>query len=183
MKSKDRDFVIPFVGLKLGVHDFEYSITDAFFEDIEYSLIRKGEVNVKLTLEKKETMMLADFSVSGRVNTNCDRCNDPLDAVVEGDYRLIYKFGEDPSDDESLVTIFPEEYEIDVTAPILEFITVSLPARVLHEEGACNEEMIGILDEYVINIDKSDEDLGEDESDGNDPDDIDPRWEALKNIK
>jgi hypothetical protein len=31
-----KDFIIPFIGLKLGKHHFEYQINKAFFEHFEY---------------------------------------------------------------------------------------------------------------------------------------------------
>lgn len=173
----NKEYRIPFVGLKLGVHEFQFDITDTFFEMFEYSLIRKGNVKVTLRLEKKETMMIGDFHIEGQVETECDRCSDPVEVDVKGDYQLIYKFDTEVSEDENLITIFPEEFEIDVQDSILEFITVSLPSRTLHAEGECNQEMIDILDEYIL--------YSEDESEAEeDPDpEIDPRWAALKNLK
>lgn len=50
----NKEFVIPFVGLKLGFHEFKFDIDNAFFEGIDYSLVQKGNLCVKLTLEKKE---------------------------------------------------------------------------------------------------------------------------------
>ena len=32
----NKDFDIEFVGLKLGLHDFEYSIKNTFFQDIDF---------------------------------------------------------------------------------------------------------------------------------------------------
>lgn len=187
-----REFVIPFVGLKLGSHSFEYSVETTFFEDIEYSIIHAGKVQVDLVLEKKETMLIGTFSAQGMVSTNCDRCNDPVNVPVKGSFQLIYKFDSEESDDETLVVLHPEAYEVDVKPAIYELITVSLPVRLLHDEGECNEEMLAALSEYLINPDddsedddesEDDEDWEDDEdNDGDDDDDIDPRWSALKNL-
>lgn len=177
MKS-DRDYIIPFVGLKAGIHEFEFDITDSFFEDIEYSIIEKGKLKVHLALEKKETMMIGEYSVSGVVGTTCDRCSDPVDVELTGEYRLIYKFDDKPSDDESLIVVYPEEFEINVKDSILELITVSIPSRALHEEGECNEEMMDILEEYAVySIPEESTEEVEDEGP------IDPRWEALKKLR
>lgn len=190
--------MIPFIGLKLGSHSFEYDIDAAFFEDIEYSIIHNGKVHVDLVLEKKETMMIGTFSAEGKVSTNCDRCNDPVDVAVRGSYQLVFKFGTEVSDDETLVILPPEAYEMDVKTYIYELITVSLPVRLLHEEGACNEEMLEALNEYLVNPEDEDQDDDDwydnpdeededwtdddDDSDDDDDDDIDPRWSALKNL-
>lgn len=190
-----REFVIPFLGLKLGSHSFEYKVDTAFFEEIEYSIIHDGEVQVDLVLDKKETMLIGTFSAQGMVSANCDRCNDPVRVPVKGSFQLIYTFGLEESDDETLVVLHPEAYEIDVQPAIYELITVSLPARLLHEEGECNEEMLEALSEYLINpgdedsdewddddLGDDDEDWEDDEDEGGDDDDIDPRWSALKNL-
>lgn len=181
MKS---EYIIPFVGLKLGLHEFLFDIEDSFFEAFEYSTIEKGKLQVKFLLEKKETMMIGEFFVDGLVEVPCDRCTDLMNAPVEGEYRLVYKFASEESDDENLVTVYPEEFEIDIQNSIHEFILVSLPTRVVHPEGECNEEMMEHLGEYLLNSDEDFEDFDEDLDDTEDSDEeIDPRWAALKNLK
>lgn len=183
MSKKNKEYVIPFTGLKLGKHNFEFDLLDKFFESFEYSIVEGGKVHVNFELEKKETMMIGSFDLNGTVRTNCDRCNDPCDVNIEGSYRLYYKFDNEPSDDETLVVIYPDEVEIDISDQLLEFVTVSLPLRVLHEtEEECNQEMIDLLEDYVINgedIDEDDEIEEDDETDEN----TDPRWDALKGLK
>lgn len=177
MTKSNKEYVIPFVGLKIGVHTFEFDVTDEFFEAFEYSIIESGDVRVELSLEKKETMLIGNFKLSGIVRTQCDRCNDPVAVNVEGSYQLIFKFDDQPSDDESLVIVYPDEFEIDMSNHILELITVSLPSRCVHAEGECNEEMIELLEEY------SSTGMSEDELEDNETDEVDPRWEALKKLK
>lgn len=183
-----REYVIPFIGLKQGSHTYEFRIKDAFFEDLEYSIIHSGDVEVDLILEKKETMLIGNFSLEGIVSTDCDRCSDPINVPVKGEFRLVFKFGTEISDDETLVMIHPDSYEIDVRDTIYELITVSLPARSIHEKGECNEEMMNALSEYLLNpLDEEDEDDDEDWEDDGDKDDddddgIDPRWSSLKNL-
>lgn len=207
----DKQFIIPFVGLKQGKHEFSYDITDAFFETYEYSIIQQGDVHIDFTLDKKDTMMVGEFQVEGRVKTACDRCNDTLEVPVEGEFKLVYKFASVDEEDEALVVIFPEEFEINIKDSLLEFMTVLLPSRSVHDEGECNEEMLNYLNEYIINPGDEDEDDYDDEEDYDDDEDedeedfddfdddeeeeedldddqpndgpIDPRWEALRNLK
>lgn len=196
----DKEFVIPFVGLKQGVHEFDFEVGNSFFESIEYSIVQKGKVNVKLSLDKKEAMLVGDFTLQGTVESSCARCTEPVDSEIEGEFQLVYKFDDKPSEDESLVIVYPEEYEIDVKESILEFIAVSIPSRTVHQEGECNEEITDILSEYQVftlnepsdddNDEEFDDDFDEDKEIENDNDDqsgdddyIDPRWEALKKLK
>lgn len=193
MKS-NKEFIIPFIGLKVGFHDFNFEIHDAFFEEVEYSIIHKGNVTVSLTLEKKETMLIGEFQIGGTVSASCDRCNDPLDVPVKGTFRLVYKFDNETSDDESLIVLHPDAYELDVRDNIYELITVSLPARLTHPMGECNEEMIELLKKYSGQPENVEEDFDddddwddedweeEDDDDGDDDDPVDPRWSALKNL-
>lgn len=216
MKSK-KEYIIPFIGLKLGFHEFEFEVHDSFFEEKDYSIIHKGNVNVKLILEKKETMMIGEFTISGSVLTDCDRCTDTVEVPVKGQYRLVFKFDTEPSDDETLVVLHPDDYEIDLNDTIYELISVSLPTRLIHPKGECNEEMMELLNKYVLqkisgtknneeeedfeddedwdddeeeededwDDDEEEEDSDDNEEDGDDDDDpkqIDPRWNALKNL-
>jgi uncharacterized protein len=204
-----REYLISFAGLKLGLHLFEYDIANTFFEGLEYSPILKGQVKVQLELEKKETMLIGKFHIEGSVTTACDRCTDDVNVEIEGAYQLIYKLGGEQTDNEDLIVLSPDAYEIDVKENIYEFISISLPFRVIHEEGECNTEMMTLLNQYVINaedededfdLDWEDEDFDDDEFDDEDDDEddweddsdesddegddkpIDPRWSILKNL-
>jgi uncharacterized protein len=203
VKNSSSAFVIHFVGLKTGVHLYEFDVDNSFFEDLEYSLIEGADVHAQLSLEKKETMMIAVFTLTGTVHANCDRCNDPLELPINGTYRVVYKFGDEPSDDENLIVLDPEAFELDVAPQLYEFMCVSLPTRILHAPGECNEEMMALYDTYIVNPgdpeEDDDDDWDEDDDydgdwddeeedgpeDGDEPDDdkpIDPRWSALKNL-
>ncbi len=192
--TNNNQFIIPFVGLKDGKHDFEFKLADAFFEENEYSLIRKGKIHVNLEFEKKETMMIGNYNIDGKVVLNCNRCNDDLEVNINGDYRLVYKFDSTPSNDESLVIVYPEEFELNVGATLLELINVSLPARAVHNDGKCNDDMLELFDEYVVNkeddfneefdeLDEESEFENNKQEEEDVSDEIDPRWEALKKLK
>jgi uncharacterized protein len=182
-KSK-REYVIPFVGLKPGKHNFNFEVDNKFFEEIEYSIIHEGSAQVELVLEKKETMLIADFKISGNVSTNCDRCNDQVEVAIKGEYQLVFKFGGEHTDDETLVVLPSEAFEVDMQPHIYELITVSLPSRSIHKEGECNEEMLQKLNEYLVNSEEDedweDDDDWEDEDDDDSPDDS--PWSILKNL-
>lgn len=201
MKSVDKEFIIPFIGLKLGTHTFEFEIEDTFFEGLEYSLIHSGKLKANLSLEKKETMMIAHFEVIGNVSSDCDRCNTPMDLDIQGDFTLIYKFGTEESEDENLIVIHPDAYEINVKDPFYELMTISLPTRKVHPQGECDEEMWKLLQTYTLNAhlpdeddddfddedwddddDFEDDDFDEEEDDSDDDDPIDPTWSVLKNL-
>jgi uncharacterized metal-binding protein YceD (DUF177 family) len=167
------EFLIPFVGLKIGKHLFDFEIGNSFFESMEYSIIEQGNVKVTLELDKKETMMIALFHAEGIINTLCDRCNTPMDLEIDGGYKLIYKFGLEEEEDEMLVVLHPDSYQIDITNPIYELITTQLPLRVLHDDGECDEEMWGLIQQHLVNPEDED-DLDDEEWDDED----DEEWDV-----
>jgi uncharacterized metal-binding protein YceD (DUF177 family) len=171
------EFVIPFVGLNPGEHHYDFTIGNAFFEDLEYSEIREGHIDVKLKLTKQSTMLILNFGLTGQVHAVCDRCGDDFDMPVAADHQLIVKLGtEHFEDNDEMISIPSGEYEFDVKHYIYEYLILSLPARRMHadaEDGGsgCDPEVLKKLDE----ISTKEEPAAGDE--------IDPRWAALKNLK
>lgn len=72
--SNRRNFDIAFVGLKPGIHEFEYDVDDQFFLAYQEQDFRNCIAHVKLTLDKKHSFMLLKFEVGGKIDTTCDRC-------------------------------------------------------------------------------------------------------------
>lgn len=165
-------FEIPFVGLKLGTHEFEFDVNDSFFASLPYSLIEKGSVKVWLDLEKKETMMIANFECFGHVEQICSRCNESALVEIDSDLAVIYKFSheEEETNDDNLLIVNYDAYELDVSQQVYEMISLALPIRPMHEEGKCDEEMVKLIEKYQVKEEKKDED------------DIDPRWSVLKGL-
>ncbi|MBI2258442.1 MAG: DUF177 domain-containing protein [Flavobacteriia bacterium] len=153
MAKKNKEYVIPFVGLKVGKHEFLFDINDSFFDDYEFSLIKKGQLKVKLFLEKKENMLVADFTMKGVVETICDCCNDVLSLPVKNTSKLIYTIGLEDFSDDNITVLHPDDFEIDVKYPIYELISLSLPSKKKHTKGFCNPEMIEIMRKYMVNFD------------------------------
>ena len=170
--KKGSEYEIPFTGLKDEVHHFNYKIGKPFFELLDYSDISDADLEVDLTLDKRETMMVAEFDIRGTVVTTCDRCTDDMELSISAHDELIYKFGEADLDDEKIIMIHPNEISINVHHPIYEFAALQLPSKRTHEEGKCNPEMINALDEYLIIESNHNSEERSDEDD----EDVDPRW-------
>jgi len=166
-----KEYNIQFVGLEPGNHIFEFEVNDSFFEHFEYSIIQQGKVFVTVDLEKMERMMIFSVSLKGDVTVPCDRCTHDVSLPVEDTQQLIVKLGAGYEEESEDVVIIPEtDYKFDLSTYIYEFIHLSLPARLLHPDdengnSTCDPEMLRLLDN-----------LAPAES-------VDPRWEALKNLK
>ncbi|MFM7022964.1 MAG: YceD family protein [Flavobacteriales bacterium] len=170
-----KDFVINFVGLNEGKHDFQFEITDKFFESIDYSEIRKGAVLVDLLLEKKPGMMLLNFKLKGAVEVTCDRCADEFSYPIDQEEKLIVKVGGKADDSgssaEEVIFLTSQEHQLDLTHFLYESVKLAIPLKIVHPDDAsgkstCNPEVLKKL---------------EDLSGGNN-NDIDPRWDKLKSF-
>lgn len=128
--GKLREFVVKFSGLSIGSHHFEFEVNDRFFEQLEDSLIRSGDVKVMMELVKKATHLELSFTLSGEVGEVCDRCAVDYRQPVSGEYRMFVKFGDALEEvDDELMMIPHGSYELDVSQMVYEFIGLSIPLR------------------------------------------------------
>lgn len=130
-----RDFEIAFVGLKPGVHEYNYDITDRFFEAFQQQDFRNCTANVKLSLEKNNGFMLLKFEIGGKLEVICDRCNNTLPLDLWDEFNITVKMTEEPElmneqeDDPDVYYISRGESHIDVANWIYEFINLSIPMQ------------------------------------------------------
>ena len=172
-----KDFIIPFVGLKLGKHHFDYQIDKTFFEHFEYEDFNDVCIKTDLIFEKKSTLLELHFKVSGTVNVNCDISNEPYNQNIKGAFNLVVKFGESFNDDYEDILIIPHgEFEINVSQYIYELIILSVPAKRLHpgiKDGSLQSDILKKLEELSPKDLENKEKLSEE---------IDPRWNTLKKL-
>lgn len=176
MKSL-QEYRIPFTGLKLGKHEFNYEVNESFFKEFEYSLVKNGDLTVALELDKQETLLILKFRISGEIKLSCDLCLADYPSMVDIEERQIVKFSGDEhleDDTEEIIVLSRNEVEIDVSGLIYEYINLAVPyISRCEDEGNtpwCDKEMIEKLRQLS----------GEHKEE---TDNADPRWEALKNIK
>jgi len=166
-------FVIPFVGLKLGKHCFEYHIDNTFFQDFGYDQFEDISVKVDLTLDKKSTLLELTFRHNGKVNVPCDITGEPFDLPINGNLNLVVQFGQEYNDENEELLILPHgEYQLNVAQYIYEMVILSIPAKRIKKNT--ENENIDIHTYYKYATEKQTEILEQK--------DIDPRWEALKEI-
>ncbi|WP_016990143.1 YceD family protein [Flavobacterium sp. ACAM 123] len=181
--NKTKQYLIPFVGLKLGKHHFEYQISNSFFEAFDYDEFQNSDIKVNLALEKKSTMMELIFKHEGTVNVPCDLTSEDFDLPIEGEMKLIVRFGDAYNNDNEDLLVLPfGEFEIDVAQYIYEMIALSVPLRRVHpgvQDGSLKTEALERLKELVLEkVDDQDkEDKIQDKEEN-----IDPRWDKLKQL-
>jgi len=175
MKSL-KDYTIPFVGLKLGKHHFEYQIDKKFFEHFEYEEFNDSAIKVDLIFDKKTTLMELSFNISGSVNINCDLTNEPYDQSLKTAFVLVVKFGDEYNDEHEDILIIPHgEYEVNVAQYVYEMIVLAVPAKHVHpgvKDGTLQSDILKKLEEL------SPKDLEEKKQ----TEETDPRWNTLKKL-
>ena len=175
-----KEYLIPFIGLKLGKHHFEYQISKSFFEIFDYHEFNNSDIKVNVVLEKKSTIMELSFKHSGSVNVPCDMTNEEFDLPIKGKMKLIVRFGEVFNNDNEELLILPHgEYQIDIAQYIYEMIVLSVPLRRIHpgvKDGSLNTEALTKLKELSIKeLKKENKKVQKEEN-------IDPRWDKLKQL-
>jgi uncharacterized metal-binding protein YceD (DUF177 family) len=178
--NKTKEYLIPFVGLKLGKHQFEYQISNAFFEIFDYNEFQNSDIKVNVVLEKKSTMLELSLKHKGTVNVPCDLTSEDFDLPVKGKMKLIVRFGEMYNNDNEELLILPHgEFEMDIAQYLYEMIVLSVPLRRVHpgiKDGSLNTEALTKLKELTIKEQKKEHKQEQKEEN------IDPRWDKLKQL-
>ncbi|WP_299047033.1 DUF177 domain-containing protein [uncultured Polaribacter sp.] len=168
-----KQFNIQFVGLKEGNHFFEYKIDNTFFEAFNFDEFESSSIKVTLDFVKKSTLFELKFSAEGYVEVPCDITSELFHQEIQSDLPLVVKFGPEFNDDNEEILILPHEaYELNVAQFIYEMIVLAIPNKRVHPkvlDGTMESEALKKLKELEI---KEENTAGE----------IDPRWDKLKNL-
>lgn len=157
----------------MGKHQFEFDITDAFFDEFEYSLVKKANLKCLVEMEKQETMIILDFHIVGTIDANCDRCLAQFPQPVDIYEQQVAKFSdEELGDDEDLIVLTKNDHEINIAGLVYEYINVAMPfISVCSEMGNtpyCDNEMLDSLNKLIAKTEQEEK--------------TDPRWEVLKKL-
>ena len=168
-----KEYLIPFSGLKIGKHQFDYQLDNTFFKHFDYDEFNDASIKVNIVLEKKTTMLELDFKHKGTVNVPCDVSGEEFDLPIKGKFKLLVKFGDEFNDENEELLILPHgEFQFSVAQYIYETIVLSIPLRRVHpgiKDGSLTE-VIQKLESLAPKEGKTEEQK----------DDIEPRWENLK---
>lgn len=153
-----------------GIQQFSYVVDDAFFAMREGGEIRGGACDVRLTAVRRDDIFELSFSISGRVTVGCDRCLDDMALDIATEYRTTLKYAERSNDDnDEVIEVAEGEREYDLSDIIYDTIALAVPMTHAHDdEGDCNAEML--------------ERLRRCESRGEEKEENDPRWNALRGL-
>lgn len=139
-----REYDIAFVGLKPGLHEYQYEVDDKFFQEYKLADFSNCRARIKLTLEKNTSFMMLKFEVGGIVDVVCDRCGNSLGMDLWDEFNMVVKLVENPDEmnateeDPDIYYISRTESHLRIADWIFEFVTLSIPMQ-----RSCKEEEIG----------------------------------------
>lgn len=163
-------YIIQFGGLSVGEHQFEFDITDKFFEQYTESEITKANIHVNATLIKQNSLLQLLFDFEGTVGLSCDRCLIDYDQPISGNEKLVIKHGNPDESNDEILVLREGLDEVDFSQYLYEYIALAIPNRRVpcedvDEDIKCDEETLAKFNETKID---------------NEPN---PEWDQLKNIK
>lgn len=171
---KLKEFFIPFSGLKLGKHEFEYKIENTFFESFGYHEFNAAEIVLNAELNKMTTMMELELQANGTVNVDCDLTSEPYGQEITSTLNLVVKFGEEYNDENDEILIIPHgEYQLYIAQYIYEMLVLAVPQKRVHPgvlDGTLQSEALDKLEELELKEEKETKE------------DTDPRWDGLKKL-
>jgi len=159
--ANKRAFEIAFVGLKPGVHQFNYDLDDKFFAEKGAEDFNNAQANVKLSLEKNTGFMLLKFEVGGKADVSCDRCGNPLTMDLWDEFNVVVKLVDNPDEmnmneeDPDVFYIARTESHLEVSDWLYEFAMLSVPTQRMcaeDEKGGskCNNEVLEKLRQMEV---------------------------------
>ena len=173
-RMKQKEYDIPFSGLKQGKHDFNFTIDNTFFDSFGYDEFNAAHIDLRMSLNKLSTMMELEFYAQGTVNVDCDVSSEPYDEPIAAELDLLVKFGEAYDDEDDEILILPHgEHKFNVAQYIYEMLVLAVPQKRVHpgvEDGSLKSAVLERLKALEPKEDKK-------EKQGNDP-----RWDELKKL-
>ncbi len=177
--GKKRAFEIAFVGLKPGIHEFNFELDAQFFVEKEAQDFLHPKVDVKMTLEKNTGFMMLHFEVGGNADVTCDRCGNSLNLNLWDEFKMLVKMVDnademnEQEEDPDVFYIAKNESHLNVENWLYEFAMLSVPMQKMcspEEMGGpqCNKEVLQKLKEMEV---KQKEDT------------LNPLWKGLDKFK
>lgn len=171
---KQKEFSIPFSGLKQGKHEFKYKIENKFFESFDYNEFNGANIDLTVILNKTSTMLELDMKASGMVNVDCDLTSEPFDQNIASKLELVVKFGDEFNDEDDELLIIPHgEHQVNIAQYVYEMLVLAVPQKRIHpgvKDGTLKSEAL----EKLAALQPRETKENKDEND--------PRWDTLKKL-
>jgi uncharacterized metal-binding protein YceD (DUF177 family) len=164
-----KDFSVNILGLSKSVHLFDFALDGDFFRKYGQEVVANGNFVARVSLDKRETFIEADFDIKGHAHLVCDRSLDEFDYPISINKKVVFKYGEAPQEiSDEIIIILETQDKLDLGQLMYEFIVLEIPMKRLHPRFRSDENIDGVV--YSSSVKDNEEK-------------IDPRWEVLKKLK
>lgn len=171
---KQKEFTIPFSGLKQGKHDFQFEIGSKFFESYGFDEFNETDIHLIVSLNKTSMMLELEFEAQGIVNVDCDLTSEPYDQPISAQMELVVKFGDEYNNDDDEILIIPHgSHEVNIAQYVYEMLVLAVPQKRVHPgiaDGTLKSKALDKLAELEPRETSENKDVN------------DPRWDKLKNL-
>ncbi|WP_417428497.1 YceD family protein [Halpernia sp.] len=171
--DKFRNYDIAFSGLKDGKHNFRFEVNQAFFNLFETEQeFSNPKITADVLLNKHSTFLEIEINVAGTIQLVCDITTSEFDYPIENQIKVLVKFGEIYDDSDVDVIVIPhKDNAFNIAQLLYEDVVLTVPMKKVSPK--LSKEDIALLEKFSPN----------EETETEKEEDIDPRWNALKNLK
>ena len=127
---------------------------------------------LNLELQKSNSQIVLDSELILKAKFNCDRCGEVFETEVKSEDQIIYLFGTEPEETESVNVKYLayDAEKIDISQELLDFAMLSVPMRKI-----CSEDCKGLCYKCGINLNTGKCECKNEE--------VDARWLPLMELK
>lgn len=177
------EYKLPLRPLVVGTHKFSFRLTKDFFEQMESTDVRDGDILAEVTVEYTGDVYEIDMHCTGAVTIACDRCLDDMQESIDACYHTAAKYGDCYNDeDETMIEVPRSDSSLDIAHMLYDTVMLDIPIQHMHEEGLCNSAMSDILNRHRVIDTQDSPEQGQEHIENTDTPN-DPRWDALKSLK
>ena len=146
--SMESHYTIDLKRLKIGTHEFEVTLDDGFFKELEKTEVLGGKVEAKIALNLREEDYWLTIAVHGTVFVTCDRCLDPMALEIDASETSSPNY--EMSANESLNDEPKASNDVlDLTWLAYEIVSINIPVVHCHQAGECNKQMELLLQDHL----------------------------------
>ncbi len=165
---------IDITSFKSGVYHVEL---DPDADDLELDPDTFSDIHVLARLDCHRDRILVSLDVHGVTALTCDRTLQKYDETLEGTYQVLFgperMVGAESDNFDEVRVLHPSDREIDVTDLVRDTLLLAIPHRKI-APGAEDEEIPMTFGAAASETEGSED---------GPPSDIDPRWEALRELR
>ena len=120
--------------------EIAYQLDGTFFQLFENSLLKKGQLDVKVKRDKIPRRIQLLFEIKGEVELVCDRSLEEFNYPVCIEQAVHFKLGDENKElDVDLYMIEQQASTINVAQHIYDFVTLAVPMKKLHPRFTTEE--------------------------------------------